>query len=106
VDVEDLGVEGVVGQIFLGHLEEIQLVSKLVNLQVKVLDLDCHCLVIVDQRALLFLTQSDLLDQVLCSQSLVLVLLGHRKALVCLDEFPFRVYNHCLELISLSHELL
>ena len=93
-------------RVLLGKLEEFQLFSHLFKLQVQILHLHRHRLIVIDQGSLFFGVDSDLLDQILSSRSLIRLLLAQRQALVGLDELTLGVDDHGLELISLPNELL
>lgn len=71
-----------------GHVEQLELTFKLVDLEVEVLHLHSHRLVVIDQRSFLFLAQPYLLNEVFGSKSFVSLLLAQSKSLVGFDQFP------------------
>ena len=72
----------------------------------KVLHLYCHRLVVVYQGGLLLLANPDLLNQVLGGNSFVLRVLAHGQAPVRLDQLALSVHDNCLELVTLTDQLL
>ena len=79
----------------------------------KILNLDSHHLVIIDQGRLLLLINLDLLNKVFGRSSFTIVLahgtscsLHHSQTLVRLNQLPLSIDNHGLKLVSLPEELL
>ena len=105
--VQDLALHRVIRyDVFFSQVEHLKLFSQLLELEMKVLHLDSHGLVIVDQGCLFFLVHTNLLDEVLSSLSLLLRLLTESQALVCFDQLALSVDDHSLELVTLTDQLL
>ena len=96
----------VIGVAFFHHVEKLEVVAQLLDLEAQVLNLQGHRLVVFDQGRPLLLVDADLLDKILCSCALVIRLLGQSESLISLNKLALRVDDHCLELVTLPDQLL
>ena len=96
----------VIGVAFFHHVEKLEVVAQLLDLEAQVLNLQGHRLVVFDQGRPLLLVDADLLDKILCSCALVIRLLGQSESLISLNKLALRVDDHRLELVTLPDQLL